>query len=82
MSDYIKREDAKTAIREHFNSLADRVEINTVINMMPSIDIVRCKECRYWQDNNNGYPHDECRWGKGETPNADDYCSYGEREGE
>jgi hypothetical protein len=40
---------------------------------------VRCGECKYWQDNNGGYPHTECRWGKDETPDADDFCSYGER---
>lgn len=43
------------------------------------VEVVRCKDCKYWQDNNGGYPHEECRWGKGETPDADDYCSYGER---
>lgn len=51
----------------------------------PTIDAVpgvRCKDCKYWQDNNGGYPHDECRWGKGETPDPDDYCSYGERKEE
>ena len=41
--------------------------------------VVRCKDCKYWQDNNDGYPHEECRWGHGETPDADDFCSYGER---
>ena len=41
--------------------------------------IIRCKDCKYWQDNNGGYPHEECRWGKGETPDAYDFCSYGER---
>ena len=44
-------------------------------------DIVRCKDCEYWQDNNGGYPHEECRWGKEETPDADDFCSWGERKG-
>ena len=44
-----------------------------------AVEVVRCKECEYWQDNNNGYPHEECRWGKDETPDSDDYCSYGER---
>lgn len=43
------------------------------------VEVVRCKDCKYWQDNNGGYPHDECRWGKDETPDANDYCSYGER---
>lgn len=41
--------------------------------------VVRCKDCKYWQDNNDGYPHEECRWGNGETPDANDFCSYGER---
>ena len=41
--------------------------------------VVRCKNCLHWQDNNGGYPHDECRWDKDETPDADDFCSYGER---
>ena len=43
------------------------------------VTVVRCRECRYWQDNNGGYPHEECRWWKNETPDADDYCSYGAR---
>ena len=41
--------------------------------------VVRCKDCKYWQDNNGGYPHEECRWGHGETPEANDFCSYGEQ---
>ena len=41
--------------------------------------VVHCKYCKYWQDNNDGYPHEECRWGHGETPDANDFCSYGER---
>lgn len=52
------------------------------IRNQPTIDaveVVRCKDCKYWQDNNVGYPHDECRWGNGETPDPDDFCSYGER---
>lgn len=42
--------------------------------------VVRCKDCRYWQDNNGGYPRGECKWRGDETPDADDYCSAGERE--
>ena len=41
--------------------------------------VVHCKDCNYWQDNNDGYPNEECRWGHGETPDANDFCSYGER---
>ena len=46
-----------------------------------AVPVVRCKDCKYWQDNNEGYPHEECRWGHGETPDANDFCSYGERNG-
>lgn len=41
--------------------------------------IIRCKYCRYYQDNNGGYPHENCKWNKDETPDPDDYCSGGER---
>lgn len=53
-----------------------------VLHDLPATDVapvVRCKDCKYWQDNNDGYPHEECRWGHGETPEANDFCSYGER---
>lgn len=44
------------------------------INEAPSIDIVRCKECTERDD-------DWCMyWGN--VINPDDFCSYGEREGE
>lgn len=41
--------------------------------------VICCKDCRYWQDNNGGYPHPDCRWAPDETPEEDDYCSYAER---
>ena len=53
-----------------------------IVNRIPTMGaepVVRCKDCKYWQDNNDGYPHEECRWGNGETPDANDFCSYGER---
>lgn len=52
------------------------------INDAPTIDaveVVRCKDCKYWQDNNGGYPNQNCRWNEQETPDADDFCSAGER---
>lgn len=41
--------------------------------------VVRCKDCKYWQDNNGGYPHRDCKWNQDETPDPDDFCSAGER---
>lgn len=55
------------------------VEAIQKLSTAAAVEIVRCKDCQYWQDNNNGYPHEECRWGHDETPDADDYCSYGVR---
>ena len=48
----------------------------------PSIDIVRCSECKHWVGNiseDDGIYEDECKWITEEAPNADDFCSYGER---
>ena len=62
----------------HYESL------KLLLQQEPTIDavrVVRCKDCRYWQDNNGGYPNKECRWKEDETPDADDFCSCGERKG-
>jgi hypothetical protein len=50
----------------------------------PSIDIVRCRECKYWRAYETW---SECeRWTddpyESAKTKADDFCSYGEREGE
>ena len=76
MAEYIEREAAIESLPVAWDSA-----INALRNM-PAADVVpvvRCKDCKYWQDNNDGYPHEECRWGHGETPDANDFCSYGTR---
>ena len=56
--------------------------INKVTRLMidaPSIDFVRCKECRW----NDGKGHCKLRYGSlgvFEDVSCDDFCSYGERE--
>ena len=50
-------------------------------------ELVRCKECKYFIDNltedDTDEAYDSCRWDwSRKIPTADDYCSYGEREGE
>lgn len=44
----------------------------------PSIDIVRCQDCKYWVYNFNGCSRNPCT----EPWYATDFCNYGEREGE
>ena len=51
-------------------------ELMGMIADAPSIDIVRCKECRHRK--NNGFCLEHNRYEK----NDNGYCSYGEREGE
>lgn len=81
-----KQECAKKYIcKNHPNICGICISLSCVTNNYPCflekdlVEVVRCKDCRYWQDNNGGYPHEECRWGKEETPDEDDFCSYGER---
>ena len=45
---------------------------------VPAEVVVHCRECKYYQDNNGGYPNSDCRWRQDETPDADDFCSCGE----
>ena len=88
MAEFIERQVAIDAVTAVYTRTAgyktrERVwETREAIQKLPAADVapvVRCKDCKYWQDNNDNYPHEECRWGHGETPDADDFCSYGER---
>lgn len=45
------------------------------INEAPSIDIVRCQDCKYWVYNFNGCSRNPCT----EPWYATDFCNYGER---
>ena len=97
MSDYIKREDAIEALNRHkktfsygednskeryayMQHLADFKAIEN-IPTADVVEVVRCKDCKYWQDQEEGIV---------EVPictrselisirGKDDYCSYGER---
>lgn len=48
------------------------------IDTAPSIDIVRCQDCKHWVYNFNGCKRNPCT----EPWYATDFCNYGEREGE
>ena len=72
MSKYI---DVKW-LKQNFNTVFWS-QITKTIDSAPSIDIVRCGECKMWMSEHL------CQWwsryGTVET-DADDFCSYGERE--
>ena len=56
----------------------DKAFIIGAIEEQPSIDIVRCQDCKHWVYNFNGCARNPCT----EPWYATDFCSYGEREGE
>ena len=73
--------DALTKAVEHMNFAQPFMEVARVIYGVtieiantPSIDIVRCKECNWY--NCNACFRDD---GANNRRNADDFCSYGER---
>ncbi len=80
MAEYIERENYCKRVCLCDNERCSRD--SCTIWKAPAADVapvIRCKDCEYWQDNNGGYPNEECRWREDETPDADDFCSYGKR---
>ena len=79
MGDYIKREDAKRAIRGNFHDFGTRCMINNIINEVAKVssnnlvEVVRCKDCKYFDTGYCGIPF------IGKKVNPNHYCSYGEK---
>lgn len=65
----------------HWQDIENAPTINAVPkqHLVNWAHVTRCKDCIYWQDNNNGYPVDDCKWKQDETPDPEDYCSWGDR---
>ena len=76
---YIKTEEAIEALYRYGFVTKETIEKN--IRELPSIDIVRCKECKWGKFYSDKQL--ECdALGLGGLKFPDDFCSYGEREGE
>lgn len=70
--------DADALIEEMHGSFVDSVEERTaieIVNDAPSIDIVRCQDCKHWVYNFNGCSRNPCT----EPWLATDFCNYGEK---
>lgn len=87
MSRYIDAEYVKAVMlndrlmqgNAEFTLYAQQVE--TQVKALPSIDIVRCRECKHWCKGDEVYGI--CyRCPNTRQMKADDFCSRGEREGE
>ena len=76
MSRYIDADAFIDDLYEHeFSNWCDKDEVSTLVNDAPSIDIVRCQDCKHWVYNFNGCARNPCT----EPWYATDFCSYGER---
>ena len=56
---------------------------NIDLSFMPSVDLVRCRECKRWDTDPDSYGKDDGPKGKCmklfEETYDDDFCSYGQR---
>ena len=80
MSRYTDADELKKTIDKEIFRHDTIDHVFQIIDDAPSIDIVRCGECKYWKSTvqmPNG-TEVKCLYGR----KADDFCSYGEREGE
>lgn len=57
-------------------------QVETQVNALPSIEIIRCGECKWFDSGKNDseiWSMCTRHFGKYIDVNADDFCSYGER---
>lgn len=59
--------------------------ILNALRMAKTIDIVHCRECKYWEKlpyeaPKDGWCNDPTLYCDGRWANADDFCSYGQKE--
>ena len=60
-----------------------RNEMQAILEGVPSIDIVKCAECKYKQQCHKAIEHTTCDWTSVTIAYRPiEFCSYGEREGE
>ena len=84
MSRYVAADALKQQVESPYTEYPVMIQIRKAlkdfIDDAPSIDIVRCKECKHWRNTDaEKIPTASIACG---NMHADDFCSYGEREGE
>lgn len=89
MTEYAKREDVIEALMCYFippiytGEQVDQAKnlAESIMNGVPTIDIVRCKDCKYsrvYALDSNEKPRRWCVRGLVKAVDDDDYCSCGE----
>lgn len=88
MSRYIDADDVANAIYHHFPSIRTMADAraSSKKHQAPSIDIVRCGECKHCKKNRGTFRGEPIFFYRcaehSRDVESDDYCSWGEREGE
>lgn len=86
--DYIKREDAIENIDElYFSDKDDHDRTREAIKRLSAADVVevvRCKDCKYWKDSDGVYrrgfdAESKCPLNLKEVYEGTFYCGFGER---
>ena len=86
MDKYIGFEDIRNALIE-LNNSGEWLERTTTMNIikalvgLPSIDIVHCRECKWFDNKDYREPAGYCIWHESVVKNMD-FCSNGERKEE
>jgi len=61
-------------------SREDALHIIDTAPEVKAVPVVRCRDCKFrntsWYDKRDMF-ESFCRWDRDESPNDDDYCSYG-----
>ena len=47
--EYINKAELKQAVRNKYKDIETRIEVNCIVNEMPTIDIVRCYKCKHYE---------------------------------
>lgn len=85
MSRYIEADKVLKELRLNHKDVIyiDKKDTARRIEKIQGIDIVRCKECKWadWYKTADGKQFCYCMETGNGGRTADDYCSYGEREG-
>ena len=76
MSSYIDADAFIDDLYEHeFSNWCDKDEVSTLVNDAPSIDIVRCAECKYYKQSEAFCENGNGLWQAGDEC----FCSYGQK---
>lgn len=71
--EYLRHINGYKSNSETVRKVAEKEYMKERLPIMDAVEVVRCKDCRYWSDGFCSLRMDSVR--------QKDFCSYGEREG-